>query len=328
MAFCRGAQAASEQRKGFMTCPAQHISICIVGFHNADDIARCLAALSESTYKHFDVVICENGGADSHARLRQAIPAQLPGGQAVEALLADDNLGYAGGVNEVMRARPDSDGWWIVNPDTQPEAGALAALVERINRGDCHAAGGILYHADGKVQAYGGYWRQWLGRAKSIGMGCHVDASVDVDAIEARMNYILGASMLVNRTFRDALGLMREDYFLYCEEVEWGLRAVKSGMKLGFAPGSRVLHGQGGTTGSADPIKLRPRMPIYMDERNKLNVTRDVNPVCLPIAMLSTLLLLTMRFAARGAWRQWGYALQGWWAGVCGERGKPDWLNK
>lgn len=311
-----------------MTDRAPFISVCIVGYNNADDIVRCLTALSESSYTDFDVVICENGGADSHARLKQRIPAQLPEGQRVEALLAHDNLGYAGGVNEAMRARPDSDGWWVVNPDTQPEADALAALVERIGRGDCHAAGGILYHENGKVQAYGGYWRRWLGRAESIGMGCHADAPVDADAVEARINYILGASMLVDRTFRDALGLMREDYFLYCEEVEWGLRAVNMGMKLGFAPNSRVLHGQGGTTGSADPIKLRPRMPIYMDERNKLHVTRDANPACLPIAMVLTLVLLTLRFATRGAWRQWGYALQGWWAGVRGERGKPSWLNK
>lgn len=305
----------------------RHISICIVGFHNADEIATCVAALDTLTYPHFDVVICENGGPDSHARLRAAVPATLTGGQGVECILASGNLGYAGGVNTCMRARPDADGWWVVNPDTQPEPGALSALLDRLDRGDCHGVGGVLYHPDGKVQAYGGRWRYWLGRPVSIGMGARVDDPVDADAVEAQMNYILGASMLVDRRFVEVAGYMRDEYFLYCEEVEWALRAVKRGIKLGFAPASRVLHGQGGTTGSADPIHSRPRLPIYMDERNKLHVVWDVTPLRWPVAVVATFALLTMRYAARRAWPQWRYALAGWWAGVRGQRGLPPWMR-
>ena len=299
------------------------VSICIVAFHNAEEIAGCLAALGQSTYTDFDVVICENGGERSFARLKAAVPERLPGGQAVECLLAPGNLGYAGGVNLAMRARPDAAAWWIVNPDTAPDAGALAALVERLRRGDCHMVGGVLHDADGRVQAYGGHWRYWLARAVSIGMGARLSDPVDPAAIEARMNYVLGASMLVDRLFVERVGLMRDEYFLYCEEVEWGLRARKLGLKLGFAPDARVRHDQGSTTGSAGAIKSRKRLPIYMDERNKLHVVRDISGWRLPVAAVATLALLTLRYGARGAWRQWGYALSGWWAGIKGERGVP-----
>lgn len=304
-----------------------HVSICIVGFHNHEEIAGCVAALAQSTYTDFDVVICENGGTASWEKLKAALPATLPGGQAVECINAGANLGYAGGVNTAMRARPDAGAWWVVNPDTLPEPDALSAMVERLSRGDCHMVGGILYNAAGRVQAYGGHWRYWLGRAVSIGMGAHVDDSVDAAAVEARMNYVLGASMLVDRIFVERVGLMKDEYFLYCEEVEWGLRGVKMGMKLGFAPKSRVRHDQGSTTGSAGAVQNRNRLPIYMDERNKLNVVRDVTPWRLPVAMVATLALLSLRFAARGAWKQWGYALSGWWAGVRGERGVPPFLK-
>lgn len=304
-----------------------HVSICIVGFHNHEEIAGCVAALAHSTYRDFDIVICENGGVASWEKLTAALPAQLPGGQSVECINAGANLGYAGGVNTAMRARPDADAWWVVNPDTVPERQALAALVERLSQGDCHMVGGVLYDANGRVQAYGGRWRYWLGRAVSIGMGAHIDDPVDAAAVEARMNYVLGASMLVDRNFVERVGYMRDEYFLYCEEVEWGLRAVKQGVRLGFAPQSRVRHDQGSTTGSADSIRSRKRLPIYMDERNKLNVVRDVTPMRLPVAIAATLALLSLRFAARGAWAQWGYALSGWWAGVRGERGMPSFLR-
>ena len=36
-----------------------HVTVCIVGFRNADDIKGCLAALSQSTHTDFDVVICD-----------------------------------------------------------------------------------------------------------------------------------------------------------------------------------------------------------------------------------------------------------------------------
>jgi len=302
------------------------VTICIVGFRNAEEIAHCVANLGHSTYRNFDIVVCENGGEAAHADLLRVVPQSLPGGQKVDCLLAPGNLGYAGGVNFCILARPDSDAWWVVNPDTQPEPEALAALMERLARGDVHAAGSVLYHPGGHVQAYGGWWRPFLGRPESIGMGRHVDEPVDAAAIEAKMNYILGASLIVDRTFVEAIGLMRDDYFLYCEEVEWCLRAVARGFKLGFAPASRVQHGQGGTTGSAAPIRSRPKLPIYLDERNKIHVVRDTGAWRLIIAIPATLALLTLRYAPKRAWKQWGYALGGWWAGIRGLRGVPDWL--
>lgn len=309
-----------------MTGP-MHVSVCIVGFHNRQEIVHCVEALAKSTHTAFDVVICENGGRRSWEDLRAAIPERLSGGQQVSCLLAPDNLGYAGGVNLAMRSRPESGAWWIVNPDTAPDPDALAALVERLARGDCHMVGGVLYNARGRVQAYGGHWRFWLGRPVSLGMGAHVDDPVDGAAIEERMNYILGASMLVDRKFVERVGLMRDEYFLYCEEVEWALRAGKMGIRIGFAPKSRVRHDQGSTTGSANAIKRRPRLPIYMDERNKLHVVRDISSWRFPIAVVATLILLTLRYAARGAWAQWRYALSGWWAGVRDERGIPSVLQ-
>lgn len=301
------------------------VVVCIVGFRNAGEIAGCLRALAQSDYRDFEVVICENGGEEAAIRLRAAVPRVLPQGQKVTIIEATSNLGYAGGVNECMRSRPAAAAWWIVNPDTKPSARALASLVKRLARGDCAAVGSVLHHGS-KVQAFGGTWRKWLGRAVSLGNGARLADPVDTAWVEDRMNYILGASMLVGRRMVEAVGLMREDYFLYCEEVEWGLRAVQAGLKLGFAAESFVEHGQGGTTGSGGDIRRRPKLPIYMDERNKVLVVRDCTPFRLPIAAPASLFLLCLRYLPRRAWRQWSYALSGWYAGIRNRRGLPPWL--
>lgn len=302
------------------------IAVCIVSFRDPEVVRGCLEALAQSTFGDFEVVICENGGADAYAALRASIPERLPGGQSVQVDQAPGNIGYAGGVNWGMRARPDAKAWWVLNPDTRPEPDALAALVRRLDRGDCAGVGGVLYHPDGMIQAYGGRWRQTIARCESIGHGRRLGDTPDVAAVERDINYIPGASMLIGRAMVDRVGLMREDYFLYAEEVEWCLRAVKAGLRFGFAADALVCHGQGATTGSADEITSRPRMPIYLDERNKLNVVRDVTPGWLVTAIPASLTLSLLRFARRGAWRQQGHALAGWWAGVRNRRGLPPWM--
>lgn len=304
-----------------------HVAVAMVGFRNPDDILACLRALERSTHDQFEVIICENGGPRPFEELKASLPDRLAGGQPVHALLASGNIGYAGGVNRCFDASPGADAWWVLNPDTQPEPEALAALIERLSRGDCDAVGGTLYHAAGTVQTYGGRWRPWLARAESLGRGVPLGAAVDPSVVELRQSYISGASMLVSRRFREVAGPMREEYFLYCEEVEWCLRAAARGLRLGFAPQARVLHGQGSTTGSAKEIGHRPRLPIYLDERNKLLVTRDCYPWRLPVAAIAALFLLMLRFGRHRAWVQLGYALSGWAAGLRNQRGVPSWLQ-
>jgi hypothetical protein len=44
----------------------------------------------------------------------------------------------------------------------------------------------------------------------------------------------------------------------------------------------------------------------------------------MPAAAPAAFVLILLRYGARGALRQVGFALQGWWAGVIGKRGMPD----
>lgn len=302
-----------------------HVAICIVGFRNREDIEACLAALTASAHSDFEVVICENGGdaaADDIARLlsesslaKRAMLVRAPG-----------NIGYAGGVNLCIDRSPAAEAWWILNPDTLPDPQALARMCARLALGDSEAVGCTVHDPSGRVSSRGGRWNRWLARAISIDHGAVASAS-DEPAIEVRPDYLSGASMLVSRAFVEGVGKMREDYFLYGEEVEWCLRAAARGVRLAVAADANVLHQQGTTTGSVSRMSQRTRMPIYLDERNKLLITRDCFPQVLPIATFGALLMLFLRFGRRGAWAQLGYALDGWWAGVKSERGKPVWVG-
>ena len=140
---------------------------------------RCLGALAGASHRDFEVIICENGGADSYKALLAAIPERLPGGLAVRAVAAPGNIGFAGGVNRCLEETPDADAWWVLNPDTQPDQEALALKVARLSAGDVGAVGCTLHRPNGKVQSHGGLWRAAFGRAESIGNGDPWPGSVD-----------------------------------------------------------------------------------------------------------------------------------------------------
>ncbi|MBA4040223.1 MAG: glycosyltransferase family 2 protein [Sphingobium sp.] len=303
------------------------VAVTIVAFRNHDDIARCLQALSISTHANFEVVIVENGGSAAFAALQARTLPALPGGQPVRLVEAPGNVGFAAGQNLAMDHSADADAWWILNPDTKPSPGALAALVARLVRGDCDAVGGVLHFENRKIQGLGGAWQPWLARAVSIGNGTSLDEPIDGAAVEARMNYILGASALVGRPFIAKAGRMRDDYFLYAEEVEWFLRGVQNGARLGFAPNALVMHDVGTSTGMGHRERDRPKMPIYLDTRNRVLATRDRYPGRLPVVAAATLLFTLYRFARKGAWRQMGYAADGWVAGIRNQRGLPPWMR-
>jgi GT2 family glycosyltransferase len=303
-----------------------HIAIAIVSYRTPEDVAHCLQALTASSHADFEIVICENGGPAAFEALRTVIPASLAGGQKVRAVLADGNLGYAGGVNLCLREAPEADAWWVLNPDTFPSVGALAAMVARLARGDCQAVGSTVHHTSGVVQSHGGRWRKPLARAVSIGHGEPLERRPEPTAIEAAQNYLNGASMLVSRAFVETTGPMAEDYFLYCEEVEWCLRGEARGMRLGFAADALIAHEQGASTGNSRDLRTRSQLSVYLGERNRLLLTRDLYPGLLPVAAPAALALLTLRFVRARAWRQWGYAIRGWAAGLANRRGVPTHL--
>lgn len=300
------------------------LSVLIVSYRSPQDVARCLEALSRSPSEGFEVVVCENGGADAFARLCEAVDRTWPFG--LRLIEAEGNVGFAGGVNRAMAAAdPAAEAYWLLNPDTAPDPDAMGAMLRALDT--CDAVGCEIRLPNGRVASYGFRWTPWLARPEALGFGREAGAPANRAEIEASQNCLSGASMIVSRRFVEVAGRMREDYFLYCEEIEWCLRAAGKGLRFGFAPDSRVLHMHGSTTGAGLGPARAPRLPVYLGERNKLLLTRDLYPALLPLAATGVLLQVAARYARRGAWRQVGYALAGWWAGLRNERGAPAWVR-
>lgn len=318
------------------------VDVVIVSYGSSGDIIDCIISLVDQSVEIRSIRVCENGDGDRFIDLKNAIYSSIAlsnaevaedyfsgraaSGTEIVVYRAGENLGYAGGINYCLQ-RMGSD-WshvWIVNPDAVPENGALAALLERRKVVDADIVGGVLvFSGTDKIQNYGGYWRPWIARGLNLGMGQNLSDVPDAAAVERAMSYISGANMLVTRRYVEEIGPMRDDYFLYCEEVDWCLRRGRR--RLAFARDAVVYHKHGTTIGSHKDRKKRSRLSVYLDERNKIILTRRIYPLRLPIVAVITLILLT-QYLAHGAFTNFGHGVAGWWAGLRGQTGRPPWMK-
>ena len=209
------------------------------------------------------------------------------------------NLGFAGGNNVGLRyalARGDLEFAWLLNNDTVVEPDAMSRLVQRlaeVPRAGLGASTLLHYGDPGRVQALGGGWY-----CKSLGLAWHLGRlgrwprTVDREAVERRMSYPVGASVMVSRPFLQEVGLMCEEYFLYFEELDWVLRA-RGRFRMVYAPESIVYHKVGGSIGTSSNPGRKSLACDYWNARNRIFFTRRFFPRALPtvyLALLGTLL--------------------------------------
>lgn len=215
-----------------------------------------------------------------HVR-RVSSPAQgapaLERGCRISLVQSGSNLGFAGGNNVGIKlGLAEGAPWfWLLNTDTVVHQDALASLLERAATAGPRAGiiGSTLLYYDKPetVQALGGasLSHRTFG-ATHLGIGLRVgEVPDDPAAVESRMAYVVGASMLVSRAFVERVGLMQEDYFLYFEELDWATRA--SGLfTQHWAPRSRVWHKVGSSSAkvlSAFSARLLLRNRLRFVER-------------------------------------------------------------
>ena len=334
------------------------VAVIIVGFRNAADIVDCLRALSLARGgPNFQVFIAENGGPDALNALRDALtgpesPCQqlrdesgaIPSLPMAEAMIFNlpraetgdnvlvrvaqmpENLGYAGGINAWLRPLLKSPGWqaaWILNPDTEPTATALFELADYSKRRNKGMVASRIVSATLPRDAHlcGLRWRKVTARTVSI---IHPAVAIFFGApsdLEALMDSPDGASIYVTRDLIERIGLMDERYFLYYEDLEWGLRAKALG-ELGYAHRSLVPHKGGTTIGSSSSRATRSPLAVYMEFRNRMLFVRDRHPAWLTWAFLVQLAHIAS-YVLAGSLTNLAAASRGLAAGLRGESGKP-----
>lgn len=299
------------------------IWIVLLNWKGADDTISCIDSLLATGEDNWRLAVCDNASPDdSLARLRAALgdrfrddwmevsEADVAEAQAsARAVLIRnaDNYGYAGGNNVGLRLAlrdPEMTHCWVLNNDTEVAPDALSqVLAHAAAHPDQGIVGSTLAYHDRPniMQAAGGaQYNRWTGMVRLIG---HAQPVAEATRFAGtRLDFVVGAAMLISRPWLEQVGLMDASYFLYLEEVDYCRKGVGR-FALGYAPASLVYHKEGGSTGGKrQDISL---LADFYNIRNRLRITWRHFPYAMPTVMAGLLITVANRMR-RGQWDRIG----------------------
>lgn len=242
-------------------------------------LRECIASLGRQTRGDFEVIVVDNSGKGL---------AREQAGAGVRTIENDRNLGFGTAVNQGIRASaapyvatlnddaaasPDWIDSLVRAMEARPDVGMCASQVRLAGEAILDSAGMLI-----------------CGDASSKQRG-HYRLPQDFPEAEEVL-FPSGSAAMYRRRMLEQTGLFDDDFFLYCEDTDLGLRARWAGWKCLYVPSAVVEHHYSHSSGGASPLKAG-----YV-ERNRLFVLVKNFPG-------SMVLRSPFVTAARYVWHAW-----------------------
>ena len=255
---------------------ALEVAVIIVTYRSAAFTISCLRSLEPERSNpalNLTAIVVDNASGDV-AEISRAIEARQ-WSSWVTLIAAPENGGFAYGNNLGFQhacATRTPSYVFLLNPDTEVRAGAVAALVEFL---EAHPQAGIagpsFENADGGDWKIAFHFPTLLGELEqglNLGLTTRLLKRWAVvrrmDDRSAAVDWVSGSAMMIRPEVFAAVGGMDENYFLYFEETDLCRRMRRAGFTSWYVPQSRIMHIGGVTT------NILGRRPSYwFDSRRR-----------------------------------------------------------
>jgi len=241
-----------------------HLAVVIVSWNVRDLLEACLRSLfADLVHSELaaGVWVVDNASADGTPLM---VARDFPD---VHLVASQENLGFAAGNNVALKAiletpNPESripQFIWLLNPDTEVQLGAAAALLAALEAEPrVGVAGAELLYTDGSLQ-HSAF--RFPGLAQLVCEFFPLPLRFYDTPLNGRysrrlyegespfpVDHPLGAAMMVRAEAVAQVGLMDEGYRMYCEEIDWCWRMRKAGWRALCVPTAQVIHHAGRST--------------------------------------------------------------------------------
>ncbi|MBI2953400.1 MAG: glycosyltransferase family 2 protein [Chloroflexi bacterium] len=250
------------------------LSVAIVSYNTRELLRDCLrsvfacASCPGRKPLSLEVWVVDNASPDgSAAMVRRDFPA-------VKLIENDANAGFAAATNQALRGAAARH-VLLLNPDTVVQGDALQRLIAFLEgHQEVGVVGPGLLNADGSFQ-------HSCFRFPNLWMSFFDFFPLNRRLIDSRLNgryprrsygapfpidHPLGACLMARQEVFDQVGLLDEDFYIYCEEIDWCMRVSRAGWEIYCVPEASVVHYGGQST-----RQFRGRMLVELHRsRNKL----------------------------------------------------------
>lgn len=249
----------------------------IVVTWNVRELARnTLSSLLADVQTHgpaaTTVYVVDNASADGTPAM---VAADFP---QVKLIASDHNLGFGAANNRALReigfgqlpADELPRAVYLLNPDTVTQPQATRTLFDALmSDATVGLVGAQLEYEDGAFQHsafhFPGLRQLWVeffptpGRLYESAFNGRYPRSLYESGQPFAIDFPLGATMMLRREVIEQTHGFDEDFFMYCEEIDWAWRIHRAGWAVQCVPAARVKHLEGRST-----VQVRPQSVINL----------------------------------------------------------------
>lgn len=234
------------------------------------NLKDCVASLQDQDWENLTIVVVDNSAGGKARELLE--PAER-----LHVVDMGRNAGFGAAVNRGIRERP-ARYYFVINDDACAAPGCVRSLVEALEREPAAgmAAAKILLAGTDRLDS-AGMNIAWDGSSRQRGHGD--PEHFHNDSCEVLLPS--GCAAMYRAEMLEQIGLFAEDFFLYCEDTDLGLRGRWAGWSCRYVPQARVAHRYSASAGAASALKA------WLVERNRLRlVVRTFPAAMIPASFL------------------------------------------
>ncbi len=224
------------------------LSIIIVN-HNAEKfLEECLSSIIKNTQQvDFEIIVIDNNSKNSCAAL---IKNSFKQASLIEN---KENLGFAKAVNQGMRFAK-SEFILLLNNDVTVLPQSINKLLQFMEScPDAMAAGGKVLNPDGTLQfscrRFTTFFtalfnrRSFLTRIFKNNRFSRSYLMSDWPHDKTyKVDWISACCLIIRKEALEKVGFMDEDFFMYCEDVDWCYRAKQKDYRVYYFPEAKFFH--------------------------------------------------------------------------------------
>lgn len=215
------------------------VSFIVIEYHSIEEIKGFISSLNQAT-SGFDYEIVISSNSLYSKEKQTEILSEFP---ETVWTFNEKNGGFAYGMNEGLKVAK-GDILAVVNPDVKIHT-SLTPMIDYLG---AQLQVGIIapkiIDADGIIQdsfrhfvtPWGFFVRQ-VGRIKDKGK---LHEKIFKEPVYG--DWVIGAFMMCRRDFYEKVGGLSDDYFMYCEDMDWCQRAHRNGYEVVYFPKSVIEY--------------------------------------------------------------------------------------
>ena len=287
----------------------KQLAIVLVNWNSFDLTRDTIHSLQKTNFQNYDCIVVDNGSADDSAQqLENTFPEII-------LLKSAINKGFTGGNNLGMQYALDKGYEFIMmlNNDVEVAPDFLAPLIGKM-QSDEHigAVQPLIYfhHDKNLIWNAGTKYNPWLGICSTIDYNKRDDTHAATQQPK-RIDWITGCAFMIRASVLQKIGLLKEDFFIYYEDVDLSFRIKKAGYQLAYEPSSVIYHIAGMSHKTKEKGKegfVSPKVH-FLNARNRIWCLKEHTPWwAVPTVVLFHAFYffsIGFYFIFRARWQKW-----------------------